>query len=124
VNPASPVPVYVQLANYVQARIEAGDWRPGHRLPAERDLAAEWGVAYLTVRRMMRELRERGQVVTVPGKGNFIAEITQRLRCHWRARTGTHEARRPNSCNGARLHAACPALAAGPGSVSSSQPGC
>lgn len=68
------MPVYVQLANYVQARIEAGDWRPGRRLPAERDLAEEWGVAYLTIRRMARELRERGLIVTVPGKGNFVSE--------------------------------------------------
>jgi len=67
------VPRYVQLANYVQARVESGDWQPGRRLPAERDLASEWGVAYLTVRRMMRELRERGIVITTPGLGNFIA---------------------------------------------------
>jgi len=74
VNADSPVPVYVQLANYVQARIEAGDWQPGRRLPGERDLADEWGVAYLTIRRMARELRERGLLITVPGKGNFVSE--------------------------------------------------
>ncbi len=74
IDPDSPVPIYVQLANYVQARVESGAWQPGRRLPAERELAVEWGVAYLTVRRMMRELRERGVVITTPGLGNFIAE--------------------------------------------------
>ena len=36
-----------------------------------RDLADEWGVAYQTVRRAMRELRERGLVVSRVGKGTF-----------------------------------------------------
>lgn len=39
----------------------------------ERDLADEWGVAYQTVRRAMRELRERGLIVSVVGKGTFVA---------------------------------------------------
>jgi GntR family transcriptional regulator len=51
----------------------SGDLAPGEQLPAERDLADDWGVAYQTVRRAMRELRERGIVVSVVGKGTFIA---------------------------------------------------
>ena len=45
----------------------------GQKLPAERDLADEWGIAYQTVRRAMRELRERGLVVSRVGKGTFVA---------------------------------------------------
>ena len=37
-----------------------------------RDLADEWGVAYQAVRRAMRELRERGLVVSRVGKGTFV----------------------------------------------------
>lgn len=73
-DPDSPVPIYVQVANYVQRRVESGEWQPGRRLPAERDLAIELGVAYLSVRRAMRELRERGVILTVPGKGNYITQ--------------------------------------------------
>jgi len=72
-DPASAVPLYVQAADYVAAQIERGELAPGARLPAERDLAEQWGIAYQTVRRTMRELRERGLVVSVPGKGTFIA---------------------------------------------------
>ncbi|MDC2945669.1 GntR family transcriptional regulator [Streptomyces heilongjiangensis] len=50
-----------------------GDLRPGARLPGERDLAAEYGVAHPKARRTTRELRERGLVVTVPAKGAFVA---------------------------------------------------
>ena len=74
VDPDSPVPIYVQLADHVETLVTAGRWGPGRRLPSERDLAVHWGVAYLSVRRAMRELRERGVVTTVQGKGNFIAE--------------------------------------------------
>jgi len=72
-DPQGPDLVYAALADHVVARVAADDLLPGCRLPAERDLADEYGVAYLTVRRAMRALRERGVVVTVHGKGTFIA---------------------------------------------------
>jgi GntR family transcriptional regulator len=71
-DPDSPVPLYVQAADHVAAQITAGELLPGARLPAERDLAEQWGVAYQTVRRTMRELRERGLVSSVVGKGTFV----------------------------------------------------
>ena len=71
-DPDSPVPLYVQAADYLAARIASGDLAPGSRLPAERDLADQWGIAYQTVRRTMRELRERGLVTSVVGKGTFV----------------------------------------------------
>ncbi|MGH3400763.1 MAG: GntR family transcriptional regulator [Streptosporangiaceae bacterium] len=71
-DPDSPVPLYVQAAEYVAAQIASGKLAVGARLPSERDLADQWGIAYLTVRRAMRELRERGLVTSVVGKGTFI----------------------------------------------------
>jgi len=69
----SVTPLYEQVADYVAARITAGDLASGQKLRAERDLADEWGVGYQTVRRAMRELRERGLVVSRVGKGTFVA---------------------------------------------------
>jgi GntR family transcriptional regulator len=77
-DPASQVPLYVQIANHVEAQIASGELAPGGRLPAERDLAEQWGVAYQTVRRAMRELRERGLVASVVGKGTFVREAGDR----------------------------------------------
>ena len=65
--------LYVAIADHLTARIEAGELKPGARLAPERDLAVEYGVAYLTVRRAMVELRERGRILTVHGKGTFVA---------------------------------------------------
>ncbi|WP_101256696.1 GntR family transcriptional regulator [Streptomyces barkulensis] len=73
-NPQGPQLVYVALADHIAARIAAGELRPGVRLPAERALADEYGVAYMTVRRATAVLRERGLIVTVHGKGTFVVE--------------------------------------------------
>lgn len=73
-DPAGPQLIYVALADHIAARIASGELRPGARLPAERDLAAEYGVAYMTVRRAAGELRERGLIVTIHGRGTYVAE--------------------------------------------------
>jgi DNA-binding GntR family transcriptional regulator len=67
-----PVTIYRQIVDYVTARIEAGDWEPGHRLPSERDMADRWGVAYLTIRRAMAVLRDKGLIVSVQGRGTYV----------------------------------------------------
>ncbi|RSS51230.1 GntR family transcriptional regulator [Streptomyces sp. WAC01280] len=73
-DPQGPQLVYVAVADHITARIAAGELAPGARLPAERDLAEEYGVAYLTVRRAARVLRERGLILTVHGKGTFVVD--------------------------------------------------
>lgn len=75
-DPAAVGPgyLYVAMADHIAARIKAGELPPGTRLPAERDLAAEYGVALGTTRRATALLRERGLVVTVPVKGTFVVE--------------------------------------------------
>lgn len=75
--PATPVDpfgddyAYVQVADDVERRINAGEIV--ERLPSERDLADEYGVAYTTVRHAMELLRERGVIRTVHGRGTFVA---------------------------------------------------
>lgn len=61
---------YVQATDIVAARIAAG--RYSGKLPAERDLAAEFGVSVSTLRRALAILRERGLIVTVHGRGTFV----------------------------------------------------
>ena len=67
-----PAYVYMRVADHIAARIAAGDMPAGARLPAERDLAAEYAVAIGTARRAVLELRDRGLVVTLPGKGTYV----------------------------------------------------
>jgi GntR family transcriptional regulator len=64
---------YVEVADHIAARIKAREFEPGTRLPPERDLAVEYGVAYNTLRRSMDVLRERGLVITLRGHGNYVS---------------------------------------------------
>lgn len=74
----NPEPTYLQVANALQVRIQAGEFT--HRLPAERDLAAHYGVAYQTLRRGIHVLRDRGIVTTRPGHGTRITPRTNPAR--------------------------------------------
>ena len=65
--------LYESVADHLALRIGAGEWAPGSRLPPERDLAEEYGVAYMTVRHSTALLRERGLIVTLIGRGNIVA---------------------------------------------------
>ncbi|MBT2413843.1 GntR family transcriptional regulator [Streptomyces sp. ISL-12] len=67
-------PLYVQLADVIARRIKSGELAPDRPIPSEHRLADEYGVARLTARRAAQELRERGLIVTVRGKGSFVVE--------------------------------------------------
>ncbi len=65
---------YMAVADHIAGLVDSGQLRVGAKLASERELAEEYGVAYMTVRRAMKELRERGVIVTVHGRGTFVAE--------------------------------------------------
>jgi len=65
--------LYAAMADHVQARIKAGELRPGARLSGEQDLAEEYHVSLATSRRAVAELRERGAVYTLRSKGTFVS---------------------------------------------------
>lgn len=72
-DPSGPAYVYMQLADHIASRIRSGELLPATRLPGERDLAEEYGVALGTARRAVQELRDRGLVITLPAKGTYIS---------------------------------------------------
>lgn len=73
INHGSAVPVAVQVAADIEADIDVGRLAPDTRLPSEAELAQQYGVARISVRRALEQLRDRGKVVTVHGRGSFVA---------------------------------------------------
>jgi GntR family transcriptional regulator len=65
-------PVYVQVADIVAGRIERGELLPNRPIPSEVSMQQEFGIARGTVRRAVEELRTRGLVATVSGRGTFV----------------------------------------------------
>ena len=64
---------YMTVTDDIAARIASGERRPGARLLAGRELARRYGAAYGTIRRAMKELRGRGLISSVQGRGTFVA---------------------------------------------------
>lgn len=64
---------HVQLADDIAWRITISEFT--YRLPAERAIAEEYEVAYVTMRQAMGVLRERGLIQTRAGRGTFVAAV-------------------------------------------------
>lgn len=67
-----PELVYMAVADDIAGRISRGELVSGDKLPGELDMVATYGIARMTASRAVRELRERGLVQTVRGKGTFV----------------------------------------------------
>jgi len=71
-------PLYLQIRDWFQGRIERGAILPGTRLPASRTLAAELGVSRVTVVNAYAELEAEGWVRAHVGRGTFVCDARRR----------------------------------------------
>ena len=73
-------PKHVMVRQALTEAIRRGDYKPGDRLPAERDLAEMHGVSYMTARRAVTEMVEVDLLLRRPREGTFVPPRTlQRL---------------------------------------------
>jgi GntR family transcriptional regulator len=68
----SHVPKYAQIADIFRQRIARGIWAQGLRLPANEELAAEFGVSRVTIRQAVDLLSRDGVVAAQQGRGTFV----------------------------------------------------
>lgn len=66
--------LYRHIADQLMQMIRSGDYPPGSRLPAERDLAAELGVSRPSVREALIALEVEGVVEVRGGAGIFVLQ--------------------------------------------------
>lgn len=59
----------------IERRIDDGTYPPGGRLPSILDLASEMGVAPMTARRVLQELRAAGLAYMEPGIGTSVTPL-------------------------------------------------
>ncbi|MGW5349489.1 GntR family transcriptional regulator [Streptomyces sp. NPDC004031] len=81
------VPLYLQLAQRLQRRIDAGEFRAGAALPSEPELAAHYAVNRLTVRQAMGELDRAGTIEIRRGIGTFVRTRVPQVSVHVNPRT-------------------------------------
>jgi GntR family transcriptional regulator len=70
------LPVYLQIAETLVRDITAGRLIDGEKLPPERDMANELGIAVGTLRKTLAELHNRGLLERIQGSGNYIRAVT------------------------------------------------
>ncbi|MDB5827320.1 MAG: uncharacterized protein JWQ73_1540 [Variovorax sp.] len=64
--------LFEEVCDRIRAKLARGEYRPGDKLPAERELAAEFGVGRPAVREALRALENAG-LLTLKG-GAFVRE--------------------------------------------------
>lgn len=79
INNASMVPVYEQLIDQIKQEIISGTMQEGEVLPSVRGFANELKISALTVKKAYDKLEEEGFVVTVHGKGTYVAATDRQL---------------------------------------------
>lgn len=76
ISHTSMEPIYEQIVRQIRAKIIDGSLKEKEPLPSVRTLSRELKISALTVKKAYDFLDEEGMIVTVHGKGSFVAEAT------------------------------------------------
>lgn len=71
-DPASPVPIYRQIADQIISQINEGAFAPGSRLPSAAALADSLGINRNTALEAYRTLRDEGVIELRRGRGALV----------------------------------------------------
>jgi GntR family histidine utilization transcriptional repressor len=71
---SKPLGLERRIRAELEAKIRSGEWRPGHRLPTEAALMAEYGCARMTVHKAIMGLVGEGLVVRNKKAGTVVAK--------------------------------------------------
>lgn len=86
IRSSSGQPIYEQISAQIRAQILSGALAPGEALPSIRGLAKDLKISVITTKRAYDELEAAGFLVTVAGKGSFVAEGNRALQREARLR--------------------------------------
>lgn len=70
----SDEPIYEQIFSQIRDQILSGALPAGTPLPSIRGLARDLRISVITTKRAYEELERAGYLVTVAGKGSFVAQ--------------------------------------------------
>ena len=76
INNSSMQPIYEQIVGQIKEKIQHGELQA---LPSVRTLSRELRISALTVKKAYDALEQEGFIVTVHGKGSFVAAINKNV---------------------------------------------
>ena len=72
-------PIYDQIVSQIKAQILSGKLKEGDALPSLRTLAKDLRISVITTKRAYEELEREGFIVSLTGKGSFVAGANTEL---------------------------------------------
>ena len=75
----SDKPIYEQIVQQIKGAILSGELSEGDALPSLRLLAKELRISVITTKRAYEELEREGFIVSLTGKGSFVAGANTEL---------------------------------------------
>ena len=75
----SELPIYEQIEQQIKAQILEGKVAEDEQLPSIRQLARDLKISVITTTRVYNDLAEEGFIISVPGKGYFVAPRNNEL---------------------------------------------
>lgn len=79
ISNSSMEPIYEQIVRQLKGQIMERKLLEGTMLPSVRTLSKELKISALTVKKAYDQLEELGFIVTVHGKGSFVASNNQNI---------------------------------------------
>ncbi len=73
ISNSSGQPIYDQITSQIKNLIITGELKEGDALPSMRLLAKELRISVITTKRAYEELEREGFIVSMTGKGSFVA---------------------------------------------------
>src|SRR4051812_32272393 len=68
----APVSLHQRILADISERIVSGDWQPGHRIPFEHELSAEYQCSRMTVNKALSQLAKSGLIERRRRSGSFV----------------------------------------------------
>lgn len=79
INNNSMQPIYEQIVGQLKQQILTGSLRQEQALPSVRVLSKELRISALTVKKAYDTLEQEGFIVTIHGKGSYVAGVNRNL---------------------------------------------
>ena len=79
INNSSMTPICEQIVMQMKDKIISGQLKPDVMLPSVRTLSKDLRISALTVKKAYDAMEQEGYIVTVHGKGSFVANINPNI---------------------------------------------
>ena len=79
INNSSMQPIYEQIVGQMKEQIMNGTLKKDAALPSVRTLSKDLRISALTVKKAYDALEQEGFVITVHGKGSFVAGVSPQI---------------------------------------------